>query len=259
MDKNVLITIEYDGSGFRGWQAQPGVRTVQGTLEAALSRVCGEEIKLNGASRTDAGVHALGQAASFTGGFGIPAERIPIAVNDLLCDARVLTAAEVPDGFHARFDASGKTYIYRIAAGRKPDIFLRNYRYLLNESPDKGKMEAAAKYLVGTRDFAAFRTVGGAGAGDTVRTITEIAVDQRDAFDTKGGCVRETDISVTGGGFMYNMVRIIAGTLVEAGLGSREPESVGQAVESRNRADAGHVAPASGLYLKCVYYPDGEV
>jgi tRNA pseudouridine38-40 synthase len=254
MSRNVFITAEYDGSAFHGWQAQPGGRTVQGVLEQALFRVCGEEVKLNGASRTDAGVHALGQAASFTGAFKIPAERIPIAVNNLLDDVRVLTAVDAPEGFHARYDARGKTYRYRITAADRPDIFLRNYRYLLNESPDKGKMEAAAERLVGTHDFSAFRTMGGAGSADAVRTIKEILVEQRDAKDTKGEPTRETEVRVTGGGFMYNMVRIIAGTLVEAGLGVRAPGSVTAALASRSRTDAGHTAPAGGLYLERVYY-----
>jgi tRNA pseudouridine38-40 synthase len=254
MRRNVLIIIEYDGSAFRGWQVQPGVRTVQGELEQALSRVCDGEIRLKGASRTDAGVHAFGQAASFTGDFGIPANRIPLAVNNLLEDARVLSASDAPKGFHARFDARGKTYLYRIASSPEPDIFLRNYRYLLNECPDKSKMEEAAELLVGTYDFSAFRTMGGAGEGDTVRTITRVDIAQHSAVDTKGGPVRETEVRVTGGGFMYNMVRIIAGTLVEAGLGTRGPESVTTALRSQSRADAGHTAPASGLYLERVYY-----
>jgi tRNA pseudouridine38-40 synthase len=252
--RNVKITVEYDGSAFHGWQAQPGSRTVQGELEQALTRVCGEDIKLNGASRTDAGVHALGQAASFSGDFGIPADRVPIAANDLLDDVRVLAADDAPEGFHARFDARGKTYLYRISESREPDIFLRNYRYLLNESPDKGKMESAAKRFIGTHDFAAFRTMGGAGQNDTVRTITAIDIDRRDAVDTKGNPARETNIRVTGEGFMYNMVRIIVGTLVETGLGSRDQESVTAAIESRRRSDAGHTAPAAGLYLERVYY-----
>jgi tRNA pseudouridine38-40 synthase len=254
MSRNVHITVEYDGSAFRGWQFQPESRTVQGVLEQALSRVCGEDIKLNGASRTDAGVHALGQSASFTGGFGIPAERIPIAVNDLLDDVRVVVAADAPEGFHARFNARGKTYLYRIAASREPDIFLRNYRYMLNESPDKGNMEEAAKRLIGTYDFSAFRTMGGAGRDNTVRTITGIDIKQSDATDTKGNPVRETEIRVSGDGFMYNMVRIIVGTLVETGLGARDSDSVTAAIKSRERADAGHTAPAAGLYLERVYY-----
>jgi tRNA pseudouridine38-40 synthase len=254
MSRNVHITVEYDGSAFHGWQAQPGKRTVQGVLEQALSRVCGEEVRLCGASRTDAGVHALGQSVSFAGEFGIPAERLPIAANDLLRDVRLLGAEDAPEGFHARYDARGKTYLYRIAASGQPDIFLRNYRYLLNESPDKGKMEAAAAYLVGAYDFSAFRTMGGAGSADAVRTITGIDITQHDAEDTKGNPTRETEVRVTGGGFMYNMVRIIVGTLVEAGLGARKPESVKAALESRNRSDAGHIAPAGGLYLERVYY-----
>jgi tRNA pseudouridine38-40 synthase len=254
MSRTILVTAEYDGSAFHGWQAQPGSRTVQSVLEQALSRVCGEEVRLNGASRTDAGVHALGQAASFTGAFRIPAERIPVAANNLLRDVRVLTAADAPEGFHARYDARGKTYRYRITAAEQPDIFLRNYRYLLNESPDKGKMEGVAERLVGTHDFSAFRTMGGAGETDAVRTITEISVEQYDAKDTKGAPARETEVRVTGGGFMYNMVRIIVGTLVEAGLGVRTPESVTNALTSRNRTDAGHTAPPGGLYLERVYY-----
>jgi tRNA pseudouridine38-40 synthase len=254
MSRNVLVTVEYDGSAFYGWQIQPGKRTVQGVLEQAFSRVCGEEIRLHGASRTDAGVHALGQTASFTGNFGIPADRIPAARGGLPGDVRVIAATDAPEGFHARFNARGKTYLYKITASREPDIFLRNYRYLLNESPDKGKMEAAAARLVGTYDFSAFRTMGGAGATDAVRTITGIAIEQRVVSDTKGAPTCETLVRVTGGGFMYNMVRIIVGTLVEAGLGVRTPESVTNAVASRDRADAGHTAPAAGLYLERVYY-----
>ncbi|MDR0519053.1 MAG: tRNA pseudouridine synthase A [Clostridiales Family XIII bacterium] len=323
MARNILLTIEYDGSAFHGWQAQraragrgespiePGcgglfcdnsgaeewtdrARTVQGVLEQALSRVCGERIALNGTSRTDAGVHALGQAASFSGDFRIPTGRIPTAANNLLSDVRVVDAKDVPEGFHARFDAKGKTYIYRIispadsatsatlgtaeapAAAATPakapapatataeapallappasDIFLRNYRYLLNETPDESAMAQAAKTLVGTHDFAAFRTKGGAGADDTVRTITDIAVEGIDARDTKGNPVREIQIRVTGRSFMYNMVRIIVGTLVEIGLGAKGAGDMKAILESRDRAMAGHTAPASGLYLEKVYF-----
>jgi tRNA pseudouridine38-40 synthase len=172
----------------------------------------------------------------------------------MLEGVRVLTASDAQEGFHARFDARGKTYLYRVAASREPDIFLRNYRYLLNESPDKGKMDKAAKCFIGTHDFSAFRTMGGAGRDNTVRTITGIEIEQRDATDTGCNPIRETEIRVSGGGFMYNMVRIIVGTLVEVGLGSREWESVAAAIESRERTDAGHTAPATGLYLECVYY-----
>ncbi|MDR3224748.1 MAG: tRNA pseudouridine synthase A [Clostridiales Family XIII bacterium] len=322
MTRNIRITIEYDGSAFRGWQVQrepaasgkaigvsaygesasslgapsegmsdggapsesvPGgevpsesvpdesassieapvggipctvpaerARTVQGTLEQALSRVCGEAIRLHGTSRTDAGVHALGQAASFKGGFGIPTDRIPMAVNHLLEDVRVLTAVDMPERFHARFDAKGKTYLYRIASAS--DIFLRNYRYLLNESLDECKMEQAAKHLIGTYDFAAFRTMGGAGKDDTVRTISNISVAGWDATDTKGVPMRETEIRVTGKSFMYNMVRIIAGTLIDVGLGKRTPADMARILASKDRVMAGHTAPAAGLYLENVYF-----
>jgi len=268
MTRNILITIEYDGSAFRGWQVQrepasadlgesvsanaERVRTVQGTLEQALSHICGEAISLKGTSRTDAGVHALGQAASFRGNFGIPTDRIPTVINHLLEDVRVLTATDMPERFHARFDAKSKTYLYRIAAA--DDIFLRNYRYQLNESLDEGKMEQAAKHLVGTYDFAAFRTMGGAGQGGTVRTITDISVAGWDAADTKGKKIRETEIRVTGKSFMYNTVRIIAGTLIEVGRGVREPADMARILASKDRSVAGRTAPAAGLYLEKVYF-----
>jgi tRNA pseudouridine38-40 synthase len=282
--RNVLLTIEYDGSGFHGWQMQPGVRTVQGVLTDALSRVTGEEIALNGSSRTDAGVHAYGAAASFTGDFGIPAERIPVAVNNMLTDVRITNAKEMPEGFHARFDAKGKTYLYRISAPTYapahtppklsiksrscnspavpvpvPDIFLRNYRYLLNEMPDEGKIKEAAKHFIGTHDFSAFRTASDSAPPDAVRTITALDVDCAEGRDTRGGKVTEITLRVTGDGFLYNMVRIIAGTIVEAGLGRRDPKAIADVVASGDRRLAGHTAPAAGLYLEKVYYDhDGQ-
>jgi tRNA pseudouridine38-40 synthase len=309
--RNVLLTIEYDGSGFHGWQIQPDARTVQGVLTDALSRVTGEPITLNGSSRTDAGVHAYGAAASFKGDFGIPAGRIPVAVNNMLTDIRIVRAADVPEDFHARFDAKGKTYLYRITSplsvfsrstpgdlcslsgGRPdndssevegsatvlgcsrwtpceqtppereqkspgcydtPDIFMRNYRYLLNETPDEGKIKEAALHFIGTHDFSAFRTASDDAPKDAVRTISELTVNAEERTDSGGRPVMEYALRVTGDGFLYNMVRIIAGTLVEAGLGKREPEGIAEVIASGDRRLAGHTAPASGLYLEKVYY-----
>jgi tRNA pseudouridine38-40 synthase len=309
--RNVLLTIEYDGSGFHGWQIQPGIRTVQGVLTDALSRVTGEPIALNGSSRTDAGVHAYGAAASFKGDFGIPADRIPVAVNNLLTDIRIVKATEVPEDFHARFDAKGKTYLYRITApslvcslstpgdfcslsGERPgndsaevegsttglgcsrwtpceqtapnreqkspgcydaaDIFMQNYRYQLNETPDKGNMKEAAKYFIGKHDFSAFRTTSDDAPPDAVRTISELTVDAEDGADTQGRPLTEYTLRVTGDGFLYNMVRIIAGTIVEVGLGRRNPAGIAAVIAQKDRRQAGHTAPASGLYLEKVYY-----
>ncbi|MDR1815346.1 MAG: tRNA pseudouridine(38-40) synthase TruA [Clostridiales Family XIII bacterium] len=254
--RNVLLTIAYDGTGFSGWQRQPERRTVQGELERVLAHVTGTEILLNGTSRTDAGVHALGQRASFAGEYGIPAERIPVAVNNLLEDIRVLAAEEVPAAFHARFDATGKTYLYRIGIsdgsaaptmnGRVfRDLFLRNYFYWLQETPDVGKMEAAARFLTGTHDFAAFQAAGGTPRESTVRTVRDIVI-------IKEG--NNIDIEITGDGFLYNMVRILVGTLVETGLGRRAPEDAARVLASGDRRNAGHTAPPQGLYLKEVFF-----
>jgi tRNA pseudouridine38-40 synthase len=252
--RNVLLTIEYDGSGFHGWQVQPHARTVQGILEEALTRVCGQEVHINGTSRTDAGVHAYGQCASFLIDSGIPTERIPLAVNNLFTDVKVISAEEKPADFHARFSAKGKTYLYRICASESPDLFLRSYRYLLNETLDTGKMEAAAQHLTGEHDFAAFRAAGGQDVATTVRNVSSIDIDTKKAADTKGRPCTEYEVRVTGDGFLYNMVRIIVGTLVETGRGVREPKSAKEALASRDRSLAGHTAPAAGLWLEKIYY-----
>lgn len=252
--RNVLIEIEYDGSGFHGWQIQPEARTVQGTLETALSCVCGQPVRLNGVSRTDAGVHAFGQRASFKGGYGIPAARIPVAANNHLKDVHIIAAEEVPLDFHARFDAVGKSYFYRIQSGSPEDIFQRNYRYRLNEPLNAGNMKEAAACLVGRHDFAAFCASGGKVPDTTVRTIYGTDVAERHWKDAFGHDHNEVWVRVTGDGFLYNMVRIITGTLVEIGLGKRQPKEMQEILDQRARGAAGHTAPAAGLYLERVYY-----
>ncbi|MDR1953597.1 MAG: tRNA pseudouridine(38-40) synthase TruA [Clostridiales Family XIII bacterium] len=247
--RNVLIEIEYDGSGFHGWQIQPEARTVQGDLENALTKVCGERIRINGTSRTDAGVHAYGQMASFTGDFGIPTERIPLSVNHLLDGVRIRSAREVPETFHARYDAVGKTYLYRIAVSDVPDIFMRNYRYQLNKRLNTSKMVEAAAHLVGTHDFNAFRTSGGSKLRTTERTLFDLRIEEAE----------ELSVRVTGDGFLYNMVRIIVGTLVEVGLGNRAPDEMREILACGERSWAGHTAPACGLYLERVYFNGGEM
>lgn len=254
MEKNFLIKIAYDGSCFSGWQRQPDKRTVQGTLEEALKVFTGEEVKLNGTSRTDAGVHALMQCASFKGDFAIPAEGLMRAVNNLLAggmnkknpvgDCEILSITEMPMDFHARFDCKGKTYRYVIYSGRK-DIFRRNYAYWVPDLPDAGKMREAAEYLKGTHDFAAFQSSGGNERETTVRTISDVDIIEKDD---------EIRIEITGDGFLYNMVRIITGTLTEIGTGRKEPEEMKTIIESLDRSKAGHTAPAEGLYLKEIYF-----
>lgn len=264
---NYLLTIAYDGSRFHGWQRQPEDLTVQGHLEQTFSRLFDREIKLDGTSRTDAGVHALGQRASFHTDLGIPTERLARVMNNALCGCedgsfalspvRILEAMEMPEDFHARFDSKGKKYVYRILPG-KVDIFRRNYVYHVGgqnrNDPakkdggvalDTNAMDAAAKLLVGTHDFKSFEASGGTPRETTVRTIFEASV--RSADD-------EIIIEVAGDGFLYNMVRIITGTLVEVGQGKRTPEDIANIIEAKDREVAGHTAPPYGLYLKEVYY-----
>ena len=256
---NILLKIAYDGSGFHGWQKQPGVRTVQGELEEKLDAVLRSPVTLEGTSRTDAGVHALGQCATLRGDFGIPTERIPIAVNNLLSDVCILSAEEKPDGFHARFDAVAKTYAYRFAVKPQNEIFLRNYACLLAKSPNIDNMSEAASYMAGTHDFACFQAAGGTERESTVRTIFRISITAGTGKDPAGACYDTVEAEVTGDGFLYNMVRIIAGTLIEAGSGKIAPKDIAGIIAAKDRAKAGPTAPAEGLYLKKVYYDHEEL
>ncbi len=256
--RNILLKIEYDGTEFSGWQRQPQpeVRTVQDELEETLSRLCGQAVSIDGTGRTDAGVHALGQCATFSGDFGIPTDRLVKAANDILADSRqkggpirIIYAEEVPEGFHARFSAEGKTYVYRIYNAETMPVFLRNYRYHVKKQLDIDAMKKAAEAFPGKRDFEAFMAMGSTPQETTVRTIFGVNIEAR-SFE---GC-RELNISVTGDGFLYNMVRIIAGTLVDVGLGRIAPEDVPGIIAGCDRQRAGHTAPPQGLYMAEVYF-----
>ena len=252
-DRNVLLTIKYDGTGFCGWQRQPGTKTVCGTLEEVLTRLLGFDVRLDSTSRTDAGVHAYGQRATLRGKFGIPAERIPRAANDMLARDRyecvgeieIVAAEDKPEGFHARFDSKGKRYIYKISNAPHVDIFRRNYCYQITRPLNVEEMRRAAAIIEGEHDFAAFMSMGSTPQDSTVRSVWSIEIAQ-DGSDI--------EIAVSGDGFLYNMVRIITGTLVEVGLGRRSLGSVREAVETQDRTKAGHVAPPHGLYLDEVFY-----
>lgn len=251
--RNILIKIKYDGTGFCGWQRQPQARTVCGELEEVMSRVLGAPVKLDATSRTDAGVHALGQMATFQGDYGIPTERICTAVNDALARDRLervgeielVSAAEVPPDFHARFSAKGKRYIYKISNSPEADLFKRNYIYQVQKKLDVEKMRAAAEYIKGTHDFACFQSAGSTPKETTVRTVSQLDIVQNGM---------DIEIRIAGDGFLYNMVRIITGTLVETGLGKRAPEEMKAVIESKDRSKAGHTAPPQGLYLQEVFY-----
>lgn len=252
MMKNILLKISYDGTDFSGWQRQPDKRTVCGELEALLERLLGEEIVLNGTSRTDSGVHAYGQCASFRADLKMPTENLVKMMNDALSedrlesigDIRIISATEMPDDFHARFSSKGKTYIYRIKNVNEPNVFDKNYFYQVSGNLDIGKMKRAAEFLVGEHDFAAFQS-SGSPKESTVRTIYDLTVDANG---------NDITVTISGNGFLYNMVRIIVGTLVEAGLGKINPTDVKIILESCDRSTAGHTAPPQGLYLSEIYF-----
>ena len=254
MSQNVLIKIEYDGSDFSGWQKQPDKRTVQGEIEDVLKYIAMEDVPINGTSRTDAGVHALGQCATFIWDNPMPVDRLAMVMNrrfgaggigrsNAPGDIRIIAAEAVPDDFHARFSCVGKTYRYVI--NRTGNIYHRKYAYLLDEDLDWKEMQKAADHIVGTHDFACFQSSGGTPRETTVRTIT--ALDIIDHGE-------ELWIEVTGDGFLYNMVRIIVGTLVEVGLGKRSADEMPAVIESCDRAKAGFTALPGGLYLKEIYF-----
>lgn len=256
MGKNVLIKIEYDGTNFSGWQIQPKARTVQGEIEHVLKYIAGEDVHIHGTSRTDSGVHALGQCATFDWNSNMPVDKLAEVMNRRFGaggegrsgapgDIKIIFAREVPEDFHARYSCTGKTYRYVI--DKSGDIFRRNlaFQYPEAASLDLDAMREAASHIIGTHDFKCFETSGGTPRETTVRTVSALYISESD---------ESIIIEVTGDGFLYNMVRIIVGTLVEAGAGKRTAESVADAIESRDRSKAGFTAPPQGLYLKEIYF-----
>ena len=248
MSKRVLLTIEYDGSAYCGWQRQLNGPSVQQKVEEALFKVTGERIGITGASRTDAGVHALGQRAHFDMESAIPADKLPFALNTKLPrDIRVTAGREVDERFHARFDAAGKEYGYLIYNRRHPSALLRDLSAHVSVRLDESAMERACRHLPGTHDFAAFQAAGGT-AKTTIRRIDSVSVGRQ------GDEIR---LVIYGTAFLYNMVRIIAGTLIYVGQG-RLPEDVfARAIETGDRLQLGPTAPPQGLCLNRVDYGGG--
>lgn len=245
MSKRILLDIEYDGSGYCGWQRQLNGPTVQQEIEKALYQLTKEKIGIIGASRTDAGVHALGQRAHFDMKSSIPANKLPFALNACLPrDIRVIKGQEVSPVFHARFDARGKEYGYHIFNRRQASALYRQYRAHAPLPLDTQRMQKAADYLVGQHDFAAFEAAGGT-ANSTIRDIAGVSVTR---------CQEEITLTVYGTAFLYNMVRIIAGTLIYVGQG-RLPEDVfRRAIATGDRLVLGPTAPAQGLCLNHIDY-----
>lgn len=245
---NYLLKLSYDGTNYCGFQVQPNGRSVAAVFQDALEAVLGCRPDIKGCSRTDAGVHALGFMLNFHADTRIPAAKLPLALNQHLPpDIRALEARVVPDDFHARYSAHTKTYLYRIHNSPIDSPFAARYYTKVSGRLDADRMQQAAQYFVGKHDFLALCASGSSAAahGDTVRTIT--ACDVRRRGD-------DIDITVTADGYLYNMVRILAGTLCEAGAGRLAPEAVPGILASRDRKNAGPTLAAKGLFLKSVDY-----
>ena len=247
--RRIHLIVEYDGTNYAGWQRQSNAMTVQEKLERAVLRLTGEEVCVSGASRTYAGVHALGQSAHFDTQSRIPADKFSFALNTMLPpDIRVVRSEEVSMAFHARFSGRGKRYRYLIHAAPHAGALNRLTHAHVIYPLDVEKMRAEAQSLVGTHDFAAFAASGSV-VKDTVRTIWRADVERQGA---------EICLIVEGNGFLYNMVRIIAGTLIGVGSGKLAPGAIKRAIESGSRLDLGITAPAHGLTLMEVFYEPHE-
>ncbi len=243
---NYKLTIQYDGSRYDGWQRQGNTdNTIQGKLEAVLSRLAGRPVELHGAGRTDAGVHAEGQVASVRLPGDLSPAQVMAYLNQYLPEDIAVTAAEPADErFHARLSAVGKVYRYAIRLGGTPDVFRRKYQYRVEEPLDLDAMRRAASLLTGTHDFRAFCS-NKRYKKSTVRTLSSIDI-HTDGLDLT--------ITYCGNGFLYNMVRILTGTLLEVGQGLRSAEDMPAILASLDRTQAGKTAPAQGLTLVRVLY-----
>ena len=243
------LIVEYDGTAYCGWQRQLNGPSVQQELEEALSRLTHERVSVVGSSRTDAGVHAMGLCAHFDSATRIPAEKIAFALNTMLpADIRIRESSAAPEGFHARFASCGKVYTYTFFNARHANAMGRLYSAHVPVVMDAQRMHEEAQALLGTHDFAAFAASGSV-VKSTVRTIYRVKVERSGDYVT---------LTVLGNGFLYNMVRIIAGTLMEVGTGKREPGAIARAIETGDRLALGQTAPAQRLTLRQVLYLGDE-
>lgn len=244
--RNIKLTIEYDGKEFNGWQKQPNKLNIQGTIENAIQAITGEEIELIASGRTDRGVHALGQVANFKTNSNIPIDKFPIAINtNLKKSIRIKYAEEVDEKFHSRLTAKKKTYRYIINNSEYGTAIYRNLETHIPMKLDVEKMKQAIKFFEGEHDFKAFKA-SGTSSKSSIRTIYK--AELKEMPDEK------IWIELTGNGFLYNMVRIIVGTLVEVGTGKIHPEQIKNIIDSEKRENAGKTLPPEGLYLVNVEY-----
>lgn len=238
------LVVQYDGTNYCGWQVQPNGTSVQQVLTDALTKIAVGSVKVTGSGRTDSGVHARGQVAHVDMTTSVPYDKIPFAVNiHLPSDISVLTAELVDEDFHARYSAKAKTYEYRLYVSKVKYPLLDRYATRIEQTPDIQKMQEVAKLFIGEHDFKAFMSVGSK-VESTVRTIYELSIDSGEQIVFR----------IKGNGFLYNMVRIIVGTILEVGYGKKALDTVAQALQGGDRKLAGKTTPACGLTLYSVDY-----
>jgi len=254
--RRIKLTLQYDGTAYNGWQVQPTGITVQGLLEEGIGRITGERVQVVGAGRTDTGVHALGQVASFDSSSSLDIPVIKRGVNALLpADLRILEASETAADFHPRYGALRKRYFYLIANCEVLPVFIGRYVWWIRNPLDLEGMRRAAGFMRGSRDFSSFRGAG-CGAKSPVREVYSIETEMLEGMEMfftriSGSFIR---ISIEANGFLRHMVRNIVGTFVEVGTGRKNPEAVGEILEARDRRLAGPTAPAKGLFLEKIFY-----
>lgn len=243
--RNLRFTMSYDGTEYHGFQIQKEAVTIEGVLRDAVYNLTGEKVDIIGCGRTDAGVHAINYTFNFKTNSMIPCDKFPIALNTVTPeDITILSCEEVSDDFHSRFCAKNKTYRYVIHNSKFKNPFMNRYAYHYKHKLDIEKMMIAKSYIIGTHDFTCFMAQGSV-VRDTVRTVYSIDIIKED---------EKIIIDVCGNGFLYNMVRIIVGTLIGAGNGKLQPHEIKNIIESKNRENAGMTVPPNGLYLKEVVY-----
>lgn len=243
--RNIKLTIEYDGTSYGGWQKQKNNRTIQQCIEEAIKLLTGEEVELIGSSRTDAGVHAKGMVANFITNSKIPADKFREAINTKLPDdIGIIKSEEVDKNFHSRYDSKGKTYCYTLVNRYEKVCLGRSYVYQVRDELNYNLMKDAAKYFLGKHDFKAFKT-NGSSVKTSVRTISGLELV------LKGDVLK---IFISADGFLYNMVRIIVGTLIEVGKGKIKPEDIESIIRNGDRSKAGPCVPPNGLVLEKVFY-----
>ncbi len=243
--KNIKLILEYDGTNYMGWQKQPKGETIQGTVENAISKITGEKVEVIGCSRTDSKVHAKGYVCNFKTSSNIPVEKFREALNHVLPeDISVIKSSQVHDDFHARYDSKGKMYCYTILNAEVRMPICRNFSYHYKKSLDIGKMKDAAKFFIGTHDFEAFRNIGSS-VKTTTRTISKVDIVKNEHY---------IKVYIAADGFLYNMARIMIGTLIDAGNGKIKAEDIPKIILSRDRKKAGKTCSPQGLCLIEVYY-----